>query len=78
MINFAYFAIISHIISSLILIHSLIEILVLVMRFVFAINKETWKSKENGKLKEISKFLKPWDYELYSRHYYLLSSLFRH
>jgi hypothetical protein len=58
MINFAYFAIISHIISSLILIHSLIEILVLVMRFVFAINKGNleikgeWKTKRNIQILE--------------------------
>jgi len=54
MINYAYFPII----SSLILIHSLIGIVVLAMGFVFAINKgsleikEGWKTKRNIQILE--------------------------
>ncbi len=58
MINFAYFVIISHIISSLILIHSLIGIVALAMGFIYTINIKAWKPKEDEKLKEISTFLK--------------------
>ena len=47
MINFAYFPII----SSLLLIHRLIGIVVLAMGFVFAINKGSLEIKEGGKTK---------------------------
>ncbi len=58
MINFAYFIVISHRISSLILIHGLIGIVVLVMGFVFVINKGSlrikreWKTKRNMRILE--------------------------
>jgi len=47
MTNFAYFTIISHIISSLILIHSLIGIVALAMVVIHTINIKAWKSKED-------------------------------
>jgi hypothetical protein len=57
MINFVYFAIVFHRISSLILIHGLIGIVVLAMGFVFAINKGSLKIKRGWKNKKICKFL---------------------
>jgi hypothetical protein len=53
MINFAYFSIISHRISTLVLAHSLVGIVVLAIGFMFVINrgslkiKRKWKNKGN-------------------------------
>jgi hypothetical protein len=53
MINFAYFSIISHRISPLVLVHSLVGIVVLAIGFIFVINrgslkiKKKWKNKRN-------------------------------
>jgi hypothetical protein len=53
MVNFTYFSIISHRISPLILLHSLMGILVVVIGFIFVINKgnlkikRAWKTKRN-------------------------------
>ena len=69
MINSAYFVIIFHIISFLILIHGLIGIVFLVMGFVFVINKGNLKIKREWK--------NSWSfvvYKLYIRH--LFSSWF--
>jgi len=53
MVNFAFFSIITHRISPLILLHSIVGIIVLVMGFIFVINKgnikikRAWKTKRN-------------------------------
>ena len=53
MINFAYFSIVSHRISTLVLAHSLVGIVVLAIGFMFVINrgslkiKRKWKNKRN-------------------------------
>jgi len=63
MINSAYFVIIFHIISFLILIHGLIGIVFLVMGFVFVINKgnlkikREWKNKRNMQILEALWFI---------------------
>ena len=59
MINFAYFSIISHRISPLVLVHSLVGIVVLAIGFMFVINrgslkiKRKWKNKSNMQILSI-------------------------
>ena len=53
MVNFAFFSILSHRISPLILLHGLVGIVVIVIGFIFVINKgnlkirRAWKAKRN-------------------------------
>ena len=78
MINSAYFAIIFHRISSLILIHGLIGIVFLVMGFVFVINKgnleikREWKNKRNMQILEALWFIN------FILGTYLVAGLFNH
>ena len=59
MINFAYFSIVSHRISTLVLAHSLVGIVVLAIGFMFVINrgslkiKRKWKNKSNMQILSI-------------------------
>lgn len=51
MINFTYDAIVSQTVSSVILIHSLIGIVILFLGFIFVINRRDWKIKRRWKTK---------------------------
>lgn len=51
MVNFAYFSIISHRISPLVLLHSIIGIVVVGIGFIFVINKGNIKIKRAWKVK---------------------------
>ena len=51
MINFAYFSIISHRISPLILVHSVVGIVVLTIGFIFVINRGRLKIKRKWKIR---------------------------
>lgn len=78
MINSAYFAIIFHRISSLILIHGLIGIVVLVMGFVFVINKENWEIKREWKNKRNMQILEALWFINFMLGTYLLAGLLNH
>jgi hypothetical protein len=51
MINFTYDAIVSQVVSPVILIHSLIGIVILVLGFIVVINRRGWKVKRRWKTK---------------------------
>jgi hypothetical protein len=51
MINFTYDAIVSQVVSPVILIHSLIGIVILVLGFIVVINRRSWKVKRRWKTK---------------------------
>ena len=78
MINSAYFAIIFHSISPLILIHGLIGIVVLVMGFVFVINKENWEIKREWKNKRNMQILEALWFINFMLGTYLLAGLLNH
>ena len=78
MINSAYFAIIFHRISPLILIHGLIGIVVLVMGFVFVINKGNWEIKREWKNKKNMQILEALWFINFMLGTYLLAGLLNH
>lgn len=51
MINFTYDALVSQTVSSIILIHSLIGIVILFLGFIVVINRRGWKIKRKWKIK---------------------------
>jgi hypothetical protein len=77
MINFAYFSIISHRISPLVLTHSLVGIVVLAIGFIFVINRGSLKLKRRWKTKKNMQFLAVIWIINFLLGVYTLSSLFR-
>ena len=77
MVNFAYFSLISHRISPLILVHSLVGIVVLVIGLMFVINRGSLKIKREWKIRRNMQILAVlWIINFISGAY-IIASLFR-
>jgi len=78
MINFAYFSIISHRISPLILVHSVVGIVVLTIGFIFVINRGSLKIKRKWKIRRNMQILAVlWILNFISGAYILISLFHR-